>query len=233
MIEALLKYQETDKKLRAIELELSGSDERKKAISAKKYLDGVEESVAKLETRATELYAAFNSATAELEKMREQENEFKNALENSADESAANYLMKKTDEILAKVKQLSQEVAKINAEIQAVLKDYAAIKATTKTAQAQYAEFGKKYNELKNSKKAEMESIEKQLIELRKDVDPALMEKYLKKRAEKIFPIVFEIKDNVCGACNMELSMAELSKLKNGAITECEQCRRLLYKSQK
>lgn len=232
MIEALLKYQETDKKLRAIELELSGSEERKKAISAKKFLDGVEETVAKLEQRAFELNAAFVSATEELSKMREQEAEFRNALDGVSDEGSANYLIKKTDEILAKVKQLSQEVNKIAGEIQSVLKDYSSVKSSTKTAQAQYSEFGKKYNELKASKKDEMESIEKELSVLKKDVDPALMEKYLKKRKDKIFPIVYEINGNVCGACHMELSMAELSKLKNGEITECEQCRRLLYKSQ-
>lgn len=232
MIEALLKYQETDKNLRKIELELSGSEERKKAVSAKKYLDGVEETIAKLETRAAELNSAFVAATAELTKMKEQEAEFQNAFDGISDEGSANYLMKKTDEILAKIKQLSQEVNRVSGEMQAVLKDYAALKNNTKTAQAQYAEYGKKYNELKASKKQEMESIEKELAVLKKDVDPALMERYLKKRAEKIFPIVFEIKGNVCGACNMELSMAELSKLKNGEITECEQCRRLLYKSQ-
>lgn len=232
MIEALLKYQEADKKLRKIELELAGSEERKKAVSARKYLDGVEETIAKLEARAAELDSAFNAATSELAKMREQEEEFSSAFDNISDEGSAGYLVKKTDEILAKIKQLSQEVNRISGEIQAVLKDYAVLKNNTKTAQAQYAEYGKKYNELKASKKEETESIEKELALLKKDVDPALMERYLKKRAEKIFPIVYEIKGNVCGACNMELSMAELSKLKNGEILECEQCRRLLYKSQ-
>lgn len=232
MIDALLKYQETDKKLRKIELELSGSEERKKAFSAKKYLDGVEETVTKLEFRASELNLAFNAATAELSKMKEQEAEFQHAFNGISDEGSATYLIKKTDEILSKIKQLIQEVNKISGEMQSVLKDYAALKNNTKTAQAQYAEFGKKYNDLKASKKDEMDSIEKELAVLKKDVEPALMERYLKKRAEKIFPIVFEIKGNVCGACNMELSMAELSKLKNGEITECEQCRRLLYKSQ-
>ena len=233
MIDALLKYQETDRKLKQIENELAGSEYRKKAASAKKYLDGVEDSLNKLESRAAELDVAFANANAELKKMREQEEEFRHAFENISDEGSAGYLAKKTDEILAKIRKLSAEVNKISGEMQAVLKDYATLKNNTKSAQAQYAEHGKKYNELKGSKKAEMESIENELAALKKDVDPALMERYLKKRAEKMFPILFEISGNVCGACHMELSMAELGKLNTGEIIECEHCRALIYKSQK
>ena len=45
MIEELLKYQEVDANLRKIEVELAGSEARKKAVVAKKYIDGVEENV--------------------------------------------------------------------------------------------------------------------------------------------------------------------------------------------
>lgn len=230
MIEALLKYQEVDARLRKIEVELASSEERKKAVSAKKYLDGVEESISKLESRAFELNVAFENATAELEKMKGQEAEFKKAMEEMEEESEANYLIKKTEEILAKIRLLSQEVNKISGEIQAVIKEYSTIKNTTKAAQTQYAEYGKLYNELKASKQAEMEQIESELKKLQKDVEPSLMEKYLKKRKEKIFPILFEIRDNVCGACNMELPTGVISKIKNGEVIECDQCRRLLYK---
>ena len=55
MVQELLKYQTTDAKLKKIETELSGSEERKKADSAKKYIDGVEENVNKLDDRAQNL----------------------------------------------------------------------------------------------------------------------------------------------------------------------------------
>ena len=231
MIENLLKYQERDKDLRAYEVQLVESEERKKAMSAKKYLDGVEESLAKLETRAGELNQMYVSVVAELENIKAQDKEFGIAMETLSDEGSAGYLLKKTDEILAAIKRLSQETNSIAAEIQSVLKKYATLKANTKAAQAQYAEYGKKYNDKKAELKPEMAIIEKDLEELKKGVDPALMERYLKKRSEKLFPIVFEVGGNSCGFCNMELSMSEVSKLKNGEIIECEHCRRLLYKS--
>ena len=91
-------------------------------------------------------------------------------------------------------------------------------------------EYGKKYNELKASKKEEKDKIESELNEIKKKVDPALMERYLKKREEKLYPILFEVTGEFCSCCNMELSLADLSKLKNGEVIECDQCRRLLYK---
>ncbi len=231
MIKNLLAYQEIDAKLKAIETELAGSEERKKALSAKKYLDGVEESVYKLDVRAQELNTAYQVALAEQEKLKEQEADFAKTLESVEDETEAEYLLKKASELLGKIKNLNAETTKIANEIQSVLAEYAKIRATTKSAQAQYSEYGKKYNELKASKQEEKSQIEAQLLELKKSVDPTLMEKYLKKRSDKIYPILFEVKGEVCGACNMQLPMSELSKLKNGEIIECDQCRRLLFKS--
>ena len=231
MIKNLLAYQEIDAKLKAIETELAGSEERKKALSAKKYLDGVEESVYKLDVRAQELNTAYQVALAEQEKLKDLEADFAKTLESVEDETEAEYLLKKASELLGKIKNLNAETTKIANEIQSVLAEYAKIRATTKSAQAQYSEYGKKYNELKASKQEEKSQIEAQLLELKKSVDPTLMEKYLKKRSDKIYPILFEVKGEVCGACNMQLPMSELSKLKNGEIIECDQCRRLLFKS--
>jgi predicted nucleic acid-binding Zn-ribbon protein len=231
MAQELLKYQTIDANLKKIETELSGSEERKKAVSAKKYIDGVEDNVNKLDDRAKELISAFDVIRATEEKYKEQQAEFVKALEQVADETEAQYLIKKIEELLNKIKSLNAESAKLTAEIQGLLKDYASIKSTTKAAQAQYAEYGKKYNELKASKAEEMKKIELELAELKKEVDPAVMEKYLKKRTDKIFPILYEATPHGCGYCNMEISMSAQSKLKNGEIIECDQCGRLLYKA--
>jgi len=231
MVQELLKYQTTDAKLKKIETELSGSEERKKAVSAKKYIDGVEENVNKLDDRAKKLTVTFEHIKATEEKLKEQQVEFAKALESVADETEAQYLIKKIEELLTKIKSLNAESSALTNELQAVLKEYATIKSTTKAAQSQYAEYGKKYNELKASKANEMKEIEVELAELKKGIDPSIMEKYLKKRSDKVFPIVYEATSHGCGYCNMEISMSAQSKLKNGEIIECDQCGRLLYKA--
>ncbi len=231
MIQALLNYQTVDAKLNEIEKKLSESPERKKALSAKKYLDGVEGNVNKLDARAEELAAAYESATKEQIKLKEQENELNESINACADEKEVAFLLKKAEELIVKVKSLGAKASKISEEIQAVMKEYATIKATTKAAQAQYAENAKKYNELKEAVKAEKEAVEKELASLKAKVDPSLMERYLKKRANKIYPVLYALKGNGCGACFMELSMSEMNRLKNGEVIDCDQCGRLIYQA--
>lgn len=230
MIEELLIYQNADAKLRKIETKLSGSEARKKAVSAKKFLEGVEQNVDNLDARAAKLLDVYEKALDEQEKIREFQTEFESALKDAGNSSELSYLMKKADEVTVKIRALANKINKLAEEIQTVMKDYVAIKSNTKAAQAQYAENAKKYNDLKASYKDEKESAEKELEELKKKVDPALMERYLKKRAAKIYPVIYEVRENVCGACNMELPMSEINRLKNGEVIECSQCGRLLYR---
>ena len=232
MIKALLNYQTEDANLRKIEAELMGSEDRKKAVSAKKFLDSVPESLEKLNELSQSLSAEYQSIVDEQKKLQEQEAEFSRIVENVEDKNEANYLFKKIDEVLAKIKSLASKLTKISEEMQSVVKEYVALRNKIKVAQEQYAESGKKYNELKASLAEEKDKIEAKLAKLAKEVDPKLMEAYGKKRANKIFPIVYKIRGEVCGCCNMELSMSEINKLKNGEILEHDQCGRLIYLSE-
>lgn len=229
MIEALLNYQAADAKLRKIEKTLADSEDRKKAMTAKKYLESVEEKVNKLDSRAAELAALYERATEEQIKLKEQESVIAESLDSVADEKEAQYLIKKAEELIAKIKTLGAKASKISEEIQSVIKDYSTIKNNTKTAKAQYTENVEKYNALKDSVRAEKEEVEKELESLKAKVDASLMERYLKKRAGKIYPVLYEVRGDVCGACNMQLPMSEINKLKNGEIIDCDQCGRMLY----
>ena len=229
MIEQLLKYQDVDAGLRKIEMELSGSEARKKAVSAKKFLESVDETVAKLDVKAAELAHIYENLRNESKVLSDQREEFIGALEHAEDENALNYLAKKADELYVKIKNLSQETAKVAETMQAVYKEYATVRANIKTAQTQYTENGKIYNDLKASKQDERNKIESELKELEKAVEPSLMERYRAKRANKIFPIIYQTNGDFCGACNMELPKSTLARLKNGEVIECDNCNRLLF----
>ncbi|MBQ0099495.1 MAG: MEMO1 family protein [Firmicutes bacterium] len=231
MIEEILKYQKKDAELRKIEVELANSEERKKTVSAKKFIESSSENIDKLDLRAAELVSAYEKATNEQLKLKEQQDEIGHALSTVADENAASFLLKKAEELLNMIKNLGQEAKRISNEIQNVIKEYAQLKNNLAVAKTQFNEYGEKYQALKASKKDDMDNINKELAVLRKAVDPVLMEKYDKKRAEKLFPVIFEAKEDVCGACSMNLSMIDIAKLKNGEIIECDNCRRLLYKA--
>ena len=231
MIKDLLKYQEVDGQLREIEKELGRSEERKKAVEAKKYLDGVEESVNKLDKKAEELLAEYQSLVLGKEKLEEQKEEFVKALKDIKDEAGANYLIKKVDELISRIKTASNTIKNLMDEFNAVAQNYMAIKKRTKEEQEKYRENGQKYNEFKASFNDKKKEIDLELAKLKKKVEPELMEKYIKKRENKMYPILYKVEGEVCGACKMGLSLLELNKLKNGEVIEC-QCGRLLYKGE-
>jgi hypothetical protein len=89
---------------------LASSEEKKKAVSAKKYLEGVEESVNKLDAKAAELSATYEATTKEQLKLKEQEVEITDALNTVDDEKQATYLIKKAEELIAKIKALGAKV---------------------------------------------------------------------------------------------------------------------------
>ncbi len=230
MIEKLLEYQKADAQAKEIEKTLAESEDRKKYAVAKKYLDGVVDNVNKLDARAAELMAAYEQVTKSQIKLKEQESELSLALEDSNDENAVAYLLKKADELIGKIKALGKQASGIEQEIKAIFEEYSAIAKKTKAAQEQRKVYREKYEALQNSLKPQKEAIDKELEKIKGEVDSELMEMYLKKRANKVYPIVYEARGNSCGACNMELSGAEIDKLKKGKVIECGNCGRLIYK---
>ncbi len=230
MIEKLLEYQKVDAQAKEIEKTLAESEDRKKYAVAKKYLEGVADNVNKLDSRAAELLSAYQQVTDAQIKLKEQEKELSQAFEESNDENSISFLLKKADELISKIKALGKQATGIEQEIKTVFEEYGVIKNKTKAAQEQYKVYREKYIALQNSLKAQKDKIDGELESLKGVVDGALMETYLKKRAGKMYPIVYEIRGNSCGACNMELSGAELDKLKKGQVVECGNCGRMLYK---
>ena len=59
MIEEILKYQAKDAELRKIEVELANSEERKKTVSAKKFIEGSSENIDKLDSVFKEVEGVF------------------------------------------------------------------------------------------------------------------------------------------------------------------------------
>ena len=230
MVQELLKYQSKDASLREIELSLSSSEERKKAMSAKKFLEGYSENVNKLDQRAEELSAILKNLSKNYKDLVEKLNEFEPVVDSCEDESEIAFYQKKADELLSKLSKLENEINALTEEMNALMSNYTQMYNKGKLAQKQYNEFSVKYKELKESKMPEKETIEKELAELEKSIDEKMLAKYKAKRADKMYPILYQLNGNMCGKCMMELSMAEVNKLNNGELVECDNCRCLIYK---
>ena len=230
MLETMLKYQETDKGLKELENELMSSEERRKTASAKKFLDTVNDSVARMDKRAEELAGIYESLSADYRSLEEASGEFQGATEGVEDEAEADYLKKRAEELLTRMRTLEGKIAKLREESEQIVSQYNALKVKTRDAKEQYTVYGQKYKELKASRQGEIARIEGELGELEKSVDPALMQRYKAKRKDKMFPVLYELSGELCSHCRMSLSMVDINRLNNGEIIECDNCRCLIYK---
>ncbi len=232
MIEQLLQYQNVDAKLREIETEISQSEERKKAVSAQKFLNSVNDNIALLEKRAEELAGKYNESLALYKKLGGEIKEYDD-VEELEDSEQLGYVRRKAQELTEQIDNLLNEIEQISREIAVVLKEFTQLKAKTKEAKNQYTEFVPKYNALKASKEEEMKSIKAELAKIEKKIPAEDMELYKAKRKDKIFPILYAVqvfgKKPHCSRCGTEFPMACFDSLKKGSLVECDSCHRLVY----
>lgn len=230
MIQELLQYQETDGKLKAIEQELSTSEERKKYMTARKFLEKAPEKLDALDAKANELKHIFDQLVAKYKEIEDTIQEYANVDEMVEQGADLSFYKKNASQIMESVKALRAEIAKLESRIEAAKTEYATAKKQTIAMQKQYKEYKVKYAELKDSRAAEMKSIEGELSKIAKKIPAELLEKYTLKRKEKLFPVVCEVQGNRCPQCGIELSVSEISKLADGSFVECDSCRRVLFK---
>ena len=100
MMEKLLEYQSVDAELKAIEQELSANEDRKKGIAAKKFLDGVNDSLAELDAKAAEFDSAYTKYTQAYAKLCEVQQEFEGTAGDYSGEDEIVFIKKKAQELI-------------------------------------------------------------------------------------------------------------------------------------
>ena len=222
----IVEYQEIDKNLKAIEDEVNGSEVSKKFAVAYKFLSTVKEKLSELDKKAQVATDNYNAAMSELESLVK-------SLEGCETEDEVEYLKKKCFELNDKISASEQKVNAFSKEMSELYSEYKKLGQAHNEMKNQYAEYKPKFDELKNSKKEEVQKLKDQLSELEAKIDKTLMEKYQTRRKDKKFPIVFGLdlskKMNYCPFCATSMPINFMEELSSGVIKECESCHRLIY----
>lgn len=231
MIDELLAYQAADGKLRAVEQEISATDERKKYMTARKFLEKAPEKLETLDAKATELRATFERLQKKYAEIADTIRDYEN-LDEMVDEQGGeiSFYKKSATQIAESLRALKAEIGRLASAIEETAAEYQTAKKQTIAMQKQYKEYKVRYSEVKQAHAAEIAAIEKELAALGEKVPPATLEKYKAKRREKVYPVVCEVAGNRCPQCGMELSIADQSKLSDGTFIECDSCHRILFK---
>ena len=231
MIDELLKYQEADGRLRAVEREISSTEEHKKYMTALKFLKKAPEKLEALDVKATELRRAFERLEAKYAEIADTIRDYENLDEMIGEQGGeVAFYRRNASQIADSLKGLRAEINKLASQIEAASREYKSAKKQTIAMQRQYKEYKEKYAQVKKSHEAEIAAIEAELKKLAEKVPADVLAKYGAKRKEKLFPVVCAVADKRCPQCGMELSIAEIDKLSGGKFIECDSCRRILFK---
>lgn len=229
-VEKLLKYQQTDEKMLKIERETGNSEERKNYVQAKTFLTKAPEKLDSLDAKAVELNALLTELNKKYEEISETLSDFDHIDEMVDGGADISFYKKNVTQISEKLKSIKAEVASLSKAIKDADEEYQSMKKKTIAVQKQYAEASEVYKKFKESKQAEAVAVKKELEVLAKDIDAEVLKKYEIKRSERIFPILCPVKDGRCSKCGSELSLAGKEKISSGAVVECDNCHRILYK---
>ncbi len=229
-LQAILAYQEIDRKMFALEKEVSDSAERKAYIRLKKYLEGASEKLDALEAKAaglkTEAVELTKTYLAAEETLKDFEN-FDELVENGG--ADIDFYKKKVNSVLEKMRKIKADLAALEKRIKATDEEYKALKQEVKGKQKDYKEASEKFNAYKLSKEPQKKEIEEELKVASKGVDEATLAVYKTKRKEKLFPVIGQLYSGRCPFCSMEPPIAAKNKLSGGATIECDHCHRVLY----
>lgn len=228
-LQAILKYQEIDKKLYALERELAGCEERKEYVKAKKFLETAADKLDAYDAKAAQMKNEAVELTKKYLKTEDTLKDFAHLDELVEGGADIAFYKKNALSISDQLKKIKADLNALTAAINATHDEYQKLKKQVIAMQKLYKEAYEKYNAVKASKDGERKEIEAELAAAQKGISEEAMERYKTKRKERIFPVVGRLNGTRCPFCGMEPPLAARSKLTGGAIIECDNCRRIIY----
>ena len=227
--EALWAYQTEDMKADAIANAIKRSPTRQKLEKARDFIldrqkkyKQIEEDVSAMVDRKDIIAQAVDRAREQLQVL---QTRYENEALSTPEEVKA--LLSEVSRCRDTIRQYEAEISRIVKETDSNDKLQRSVRLEAANAKKAFDQLKADYEEESKSKKGEQDAQRARARELMDQVDPALLEEYetIKKH---ISPPVARLTHGQCSGCNTSLPSATLSKIKNGALIECETCGRMI-----
>lgn len=224
-IKKLLEYQEADLKVDAAEKKVKGSKERKTANAMKQRYELAVEERKKLISLRDEAENEVNQIAKEVEKLTSIADADR-AKDAPDDVDAISKLVGEIDKLISSLKKYEDKLVKVNSaldENEKKINEYAVI---ANKAKEEFNINKAGYEKLVAENKPEIEALRAERDKIQ--VDPALLNKYMTLKKNKIVPTA-PLQNKRCGGCHMELPAFTVSNATKNGYCECENCARIVY----
>ena len=225
-LDAMLLYQQTEQKKLEAEQAVRSTPARQKLSRLHKLLKTQQATIQKLTEETETRLSQINKLSEQAKRLEE-----RIELENS---TAAEMTELRVDieRLQKEINQVVREAKKLLSEAEKAAEEYRETNLTAKNAKKEYDQVRAVCEKERDDSAEMLASFDEKLEQIRKDVDPALFQRYEKVKQHYAAPIVPVI-GGKCSGCNMSLPMVMLKRLNApDAVLECENCGRILYSEQ-
>ena len=228
-IDKILEYQKLDSELFKLEKSIRDNADKKTASQMQNNAKVAQERSYKLNDMAKALEKEYNNIKSQFDIQKKKMDEIfaKDVDSLSAEEVEKLKVLK--DKLSANLSTLERNFARIAESMNNLLSDFNKTRKAFQMAKEQYADAKAKFDKTQSELAPHKAELEKKLSSLEKGIDRDIVESYKKRRVENIFPVVVPLAGNCCGGCRTELSLANLSTLKERGVLTCEHCHRIIY----
>jgi predicted nucleic acid-binding Zn-ribbon protein len=227
--EALWAYQTEDMKADAIANAIKRSPTRQKLEKARDFILDRQKKYKQIEEDVSAMVDRKDIIAQAVDRAREQLQVLQTRYENEAlaTPEEVKALLSEVSRCRDTIRQYEAEISRIVKETDSNDKLQRSVRLEAANAKKAFDQLKADYEEESKSKKGELDAQRARARELMDQVDPALLEEYetIKKH---ISPPVARLTHGQCSGCNTSLPSATLSKIKNGALIECETCGRMI-----
>ena len=227
--EALWAYQTEDMKADAIANSIKRSPTRQKLEKARDFILDRQKKYKQIEEDVSAMVDRKDIIAQAVERSREQLQILQNRYETEALDTPEDVkaLLSEVSKCRDTIRQYEAEISRISKETEANDKLQRSVRLEAANAKKAFDQLKTEYEEESKSKKVELDAQRAKPKEMMDQVEPKLLEEYevIKKH---ISPPVARLTYGQCSGCNTSLPSATLSKIKNGALIECETCGRMI-----
>ena len=175
VLKELLEYQSVDGELRKIEQEVAASEERKKYIQAKKFMETAGEKLEAQDKRARDLKVLFEKLTEEFEEINKTIGEYADLDEMVESGGDIGFYKKSVQSLADRLRAMKGELAKLMQDIEGATEEYQKMKKQTIAMQKQYREYSEKFKEIKGARTEEVAKINARLEAIGAQIPPEFL----------------------------------------------------------
>lgn len=229
----LLKYQDFDKKIKSLK---NGNVDTKLQTALQNAINETKKwqaNILELEQMSKRLLEEYNKLVSVESKGIAFVDKFsKMDIEKMSSDELNDFALK-TKQTSNQLEELAKRFADHQNNVKTVVQNYKIARKNWIECKTKRDDLRKKQEDATNSNQPELDEIKKEMQKLEKSIDESLLSKYKSVKQDGIFPVLVPLQENRCGGCRVQLSTSALEKLKAKGMSECEQCRRIIYFDEK